>query len=207
MQFAEPATPCAECTPSPKPGHAALQCVPRKLPLPQKLPAVRLSGACDNLLYATPSVAAPGPALTKNPQKGRPMKTSQPAAALILISGPAMSGDDPKVAEEIMALARAQWAAEAAGRAPPSSPPATADDYTEFNPDFPARIEANPSPTDSPRPSARTVPGRSWEKWRIRRCRSTATPRSFRTTSSRAQQGQGRQDHAEQRSRAASISR
>lgn len=63
------------------------------------------------------------------------------AATLILISGPALSADDPKVAAEIMGLARAQWAAEAAGKSIAEQSMATADDYTEFNADYPARIE------------------------------------------------------------------
>ena len=73
------------------------------------------------------------------------MKTSNAgamlAATLFLISGPAFSGEDPKVAAEIMALARAQWAAENAGKSVAEQTVATADDYTEFNPDYPARIE------------------------------------------------------------------
>ena len=54
------------------------------------------------------------------------MKTSMISPVLmgvLLLAGPAYAGDDPKVAAEVMALARAQWAAEAAGKgmADPSS--------------------------------------------------------------------------------------
>ncbi len=63
------------------------------------------------------------------------------AATLILISGPALSADDPKVAAEIMALARAQWTAEVTGKSTAEQSAATADDYTEFNSDYPTRID------------------------------------------------------------------
>jgi ketosteroid isomerase-like protein len=63
------------------------------------------------------------------------------AAALILVSGPVRSADDPKVAAEIMSLARAQWAAEVAGKSMAEQSVATADDYTEFNPVYPTRID------------------------------------------------------------------
>jgi ketosteroid isomerase-like protein len=63
------------------------------------------------------------------------------AAALILVSGPVRSADDPKVAAEVMSLARAQWAAESAGKSIAEQSASTADDYTEFNADYPARIE------------------------------------------------------------------
>jgi ketosteroid isomerase-like protein len=63
------------------------------------------------------------------------------AAALILASGPVRSADDPKVAAEVMSLARAQWAAEVAGKSIAEQSANTADDYTEFNPDYPTRID------------------------------------------------------------------
>jgi ketosteroid isomerase-like protein len=62
-------------------------------------------------------------------------------AASLLMSGAVLAGDDPKVAAEIMALARAQWAAEAAGKSVAEQSAATADDYTEFNVDYPTRID------------------------------------------------------------------
>jgi ketosteroid isomerase-like protein len=72
------------------------------------------------------------------------MKISQIGTMLvatILLAGQASAADDPKVAAEVMALARAQWAAEAAGKSPAEQMVNTADDYTEFNQDFPVRIE------------------------------------------------------------------
>ena len=72
------------------------------------------------------------------------MKTTRISAMLmatLLLSGQAFAGDDPKVAAEVMALARAQWAAEAAGKSPAEQMVDTADDYTEFNQDYPVRIE------------------------------------------------------------------
>jgi ketosteroid isomerase-like protein len=59
----------------------------------------------------------------------------------LLLTAPVFAGDDPKVAAEIMALARAQWAAEVAGKSIAEQSAATADDYTEFNPDYPVRID------------------------------------------------------------------
>lgn len=53
----------------------------------------------------------------------------------------AYAGEDPKVAAEIMALARAQWSAEAAGKGAAEQMATTAEDCTEFNADYPARID------------------------------------------------------------------
>ena len=72
------------------------------------------------------------------------MKTSLLSSVMVgalLLSGQAFAGDDPKVAAEIMGLARAQWAAEAAGKSIADQSINTAEDYTEFNSDYPARIE------------------------------------------------------------------
>jgi ketosteroid isomerase-like protein len=62
-------------------------------------------------------------------------------AALMAVSVPAVAAEDAKVAAEIMALARAQWAAEIAGKSIAEQSASTAADYTEFNPDYPARID------------------------------------------------------------------
>jgi ketosteroid isomerase-like protein len=59
----------------------------------------------------------------------------------LLLSAQAFAGDDPKVAAEIMAMARAQWAAEMAGQSAANQMVSAADDYTEFNSDYPVRIE------------------------------------------------------------------
>jgi ketosteroid isomerase-like protein len=63
------------------------------------------------------------------------------AAALIIVSQGALAGDDPKVAAEVMAITRAQWAAEAQGKSIAEQNAALADDYTEFNGDYPVRID------------------------------------------------------------------
>lgn len=60
---------------------------------------------------------------------------------LALISTPALAADDAKVAAEIMALARSQWAADIAGQSAPRMNETLADDYTEFNPDYPTRLD------------------------------------------------------------------
>lgn len=62
-------------------------------------------------------------------------------AASLWMSGSALAADDPKVAAEIMALARAQWTAEVAGKSVADQSASTADDYTEFNQDYPTRID------------------------------------------------------------------
>ena len=62
-------------------------------------------------------------------------------AAAVLVSPATLAGDDPKVAAEVMALARSQWAAEIAGKSMTEQGAAIADDYTEFNPDFPVRLD------------------------------------------------------------------
>lgn len=63
------------------------------------------------------------------------------AAAITTFSLPALAADDPRVSAEIMAIARAQWAAEQAGRPVAEQMSTIADDYTEFNGDHPTRID------------------------------------------------------------------
>jgi ketosteroid isomerase-like protein len=53
---------------------------------------------------------------------------------------PVQAADNPKVAAEIMALARAQWASEIAGGTMSEQNVSLADDYTEFNGDFPTLL-------------------------------------------------------------------
>jgi ketosteroid isomerase-like protein len=60
---------------------------------------------------------------------------------VLLASHEAVAGEDPKVASEVMALARAQWAAEIQGKSVAEQGVSIADDYTEFNADFPVRID------------------------------------------------------------------
>jgi ketosteroid isomerase-like protein len=61
--------------------------------------------------------------------------------AVVFATQVAMAGDDPKVAAEIMAITRAQWAAEVQGKSVAEQIVSLADDYTEFNPAFPVRID------------------------------------------------------------------
>ena len=57
---------------------------------------------------------------------------------LLMMAGtPVQAADNPQVAAEVMALARAQWASEIAGAPMPQQNVSLADDYTEFNGDFP----------------------------------------------------------------------
>lgn len=60
---------------------------------------------------------------------------------LLMASGRAMAQTDAQVAAEVMALAKAQWAAEMAGQPASVSMKDAADEYTEFNSDFPTRID------------------------------------------------------------------
>ena len=61
-------------------------------------------------------------------------------AGLMMLSSPALAGDNPKVAAEVMALARAQWASEISGQPPGQQLVSLADDYTEFNADYPTLL-------------------------------------------------------------------
>ena len=64
------------------------------------------------------------------------------AAALFVVPIlPAAAADNPQVAAGVMAMARAQWAAEIAGKSGAEQNVSLADDYTEFNPDYPTRLE------------------------------------------------------------------
>jgi hypothetical protein len=61
--------------------------------------------------------------------------------ALLLMTGtPVAAADNPQVTAEIMALARAQWASEIAGAPMTQQNVSLADDYTEFNGDFPTLL-------------------------------------------------------------------
>ena len=61
-------------------------------------------------------------------------------AAFLVAGTPAIAADNPQVAAEVMALARAQWASEIAGEPMAQQNAQLADDYTEFNNDFPTLI-------------------------------------------------------------------
>jgi len=61
-------------------------------------------------------------------------------ALLMMIGAPVSAADNPQVAAEIMALARAQWASEIAGEPMAQQNASLAEDYTEFNGDFPTLL-------------------------------------------------------------------
>jgi ketosteroid isomerase-like protein len=63
------------------------------------------------------------------------------ATAAMSLCAPAIAADDPRVAAEVMALARSQWAADIAGQPAARMMETVADDYTEFNGDYPTRID------------------------------------------------------------------
>ena len=60
--------------------------------------------------------------------------------ALKVMAAPVNAADDPKAAAEVMALARAQWASEIANEPMARQNASLAEDYTEFNGDFPTLI-------------------------------------------------------------------
>jgi hypothetical protein len=61
-------------------------------------------------------------------------------AVLLMIGTPVQAAENPQVAAEVMALARAQWASEIAGEPMAQQNVSLADDYTEFNGDFPTLL-------------------------------------------------------------------
>jgi ketosteroid isomerase-like protein len=61
-------------------------------------------------------------------------------ALLLIIGSPVQAADNPQVAAQVMALARAQWASEIAGAPVAQQNVSLADDYTEFNGDFPVLL-------------------------------------------------------------------
>ena len=71
----------------------------------------------------------------------RAMSISVLTAALVMVSQGAMAADDAKVAAEVMAITRAQWAAEMQNKSVAEQTALLADEYTEFNADYPVRIE------------------------------------------------------------------
>lgn len=66
--------------------------------------------------------------------------TAGAIAALLMIGTPGRAADNPQVTAEIMALARAQWASEIAGEPMTQQNVSLAEDYTEFNGDFPTLL-------------------------------------------------------------------
>ena len=61
-------------------------------------------------------------------------------ALLMMIGTPVRAADNPQVAAEIMALARAQWTSEIANEPMAQQNASLAEDYTEFNGDFPTLL-------------------------------------------------------------------
>ena len=61
--------------------------------------------------------------------------------ALVLSTSPALAKDDPKIAAEIIAITKAQWAAEMASKSVADQLASADDDYTEINGNFPVRID------------------------------------------------------------------
>ncbi|QIK96915.1 nuclear transport factor 2 family protein [Sphingomonas sp. HDW15A] len=61
-------------------------------------------------------------------------------ALLLMAAAPALASENPQVAAQVMALARSQWAAEIAGQPVSAQNVSLADDYTEFNGDFPVLL-------------------------------------------------------------------
>ena len=57
-----------------------------------------------------------------------------------IATAPLMAKEDAKIADEVMALARSQWAAEIGGKSGTDQMVSVADDYTEFNPDYPTLL-------------------------------------------------------------------
>jgi ketosteroid isomerase-like protein len=60
--------------------------------------------------------------------------------ASLFVASPALAREDPAIASEIMGLARSQWAAEIAGKSAAEQLASVAEDYTEFNVDYPTLL-------------------------------------------------------------------
>ena len=60
---------------------------------------------------------------------------------LILASGKAIAQTDEQVAAEVIALAKAQWAAEMANQPASTVMKDVADEYSVFSPEFPTRVD------------------------------------------------------------------
>lgn len=61
-------------------------------------------------------------------------------ATFAALASPVLGKEDPAVAAGVMALARAQWAAERNGGSTAEQLASLADDYTEFNADYPTLL-------------------------------------------------------------------
>lgn len=63
------------------------------------------------------------------------------ALAVLVAPVPAFAAENPQIAAAVMGLAKAQWAAEMAAKPAKDQMSTVADDYTEFNPVFPTRVD------------------------------------------------------------------
>ena len=61
-------------------------------------------------------------------------------AGALFVSAPSQAAENPQVSAEMMAFARAQWASEIAGEPMGQQNAPLAEDYTEFNGDFPTLL-------------------------------------------------------------------
>jgi ketosteroid isomerase-like protein len=61
--------------------------------------------------------------------------------ALFVVASVATAGEDPKVASEVIAMTKAQWAAEMANKSVADQMSIAAEDYTEINGGFAVRID------------------------------------------------------------------
>jgi ketosteroid isomerase-like protein len=68
-------------------------------------------------------------------------KTTIAIAFAFAYASAAFAGEDPKIAAEVIAAARAQWTAQAAVVSMSDEMATVADDYTEFNADYPVRLD------------------------------------------------------------------
>ena len=76
----------------------------------------------------------------KNPKSWSRGAAAGAIVAFLLVATPAQAGDNSGAAAEVMALARAQWASEIAGEPTAQQNASLAEDYTEFNGEFPTLI-------------------------------------------------------------------
>ncbi len=62
-------------------------------------------------------------------------------ACVALFNLPALAQTNSQIAAEVIAIAKAQWAAEMAKKPTATAMQNVADEYTEFNPDTPTRVD------------------------------------------------------------------
>ena len=69
------------------------------------------------------------------------MKLSVAVLAVFALASVATAGEDSKVSNDVIALTKAQWAAEIANKSVADQMSSAAEDYTEINADFAVRID------------------------------------------------------------------